>query len=90
MDASSVPLRPLKLRFDVRRDTPLVRGAWPIPTQGPHPHSNIRAPASTNVEIMPSRNAIEKICRLPAATTRLTSGWTVWPFKMAAALARSV
>ena len=60
-EASSVPLRPLKLRFDVRKDTPCVRGAWPIPTQGPQPHSRIRTPASTSVEIMPSRSAMEKI-----------------------------
>ena len=57
-EASVVPQRPLKLRLEVRTDTPPLWTAWPIPTQGPQPHSRILAPASTKSERTPSSNII--------------------------------
>ena len=89
-EASSVPPRPLKLRFEVRSETPCVAGACPMPTQGPQPHSSTRAPLSTSLPMTPSRSSSLNICRLPGATTKLTSSWAILPSSILAALTKSV
>ena len=43
--SSWVPLRPGKLRLNVRSDGCAFTGACPMPTHGPHTGSSIRAPA---------------------------------------------
>ncbi len=74
--ADFVPDRPSKLRLLVRRDTAFVAGACPIPTQGPHAHSRILAPASTRLVSIPSLAVISNTWREPGATTRLVLGAT--------------
>ena len=49
-----VELRPLKLRLDVRTETPLELGAQPMPQQGPQASSKTRAPAFRRSPITPS------------------------------------
>ncbi len=44
--SSIVPLRPGKLRLNVRSEGCALTGAWPMPTHGPHTGSSIRAPAA--------------------------------------------
>ena len=45
--SSAVPLRPGKLRLNVRSDGLPLTGAWPIPMHGPQIGSSIRAPAES-------------------------------------------
>src|SRR5512136_1410947 len=52
--ASFVPLRPSKLRFEVRSDTPFELGDWLLPMQKPHAHSSNRAPAAIRSPREPS------------------------------------
>lgn len=42
--ASRVPLRPSKLRLNVRRETPAELGLWPMPMQGPQALSECARP----------------------------------------------
>jgi hypothetical protein len=46
--SSAVPLRPGKLRLNVRTDASPLIGACPMPIQGPQTGSSMRAPAVTS------------------------------------------
>ena len=87
--ASAVPERPLKLRLKVRRDTPSVLGANPIPIQGPQALSKMRNPARIKSPKIPAFSAISKVVRLPGAIPASTPGAMCLPRTMAATAARS-
>ena len=74
----------------MRTDTALVCGACPMPMQGPHALSSIRAPEAIRSARAPFRAIILKTCLDPGAMTRLTSGWTVLPFKILVTVMRSL
>ncbi len=61
-----------------------------MPIQGPHADSKIRAPAVIKSVSAPSRANIASTCFEPQEITKLTSGWTVLPFKISATLFISV
>ena len=82
--ASLVPLRPKKLRLNVRNDTPAELGEKPIPMQGPQAHSSSLAPLANISESAPQSASIESTCLEPGEMERLTEGEMVLPFKSAA------
>src|SRR5665647_3926816 len=88
--ASSVPLRPLKFRLKVRRETAPVFGDWPIPMQGPQAFSITLAPEFIKSAKAPFSASLDKILLEPGEITRLTSGWTLLPLNMEATFIRSV
>ena len=88
--ADFVPERPKKLRLFVRTLTASVCGACPHPIQNPQVHSIIRPPAATIFESAPLSAIIRKTCFEPGATTKLTSGWTVFPSRTCATISRSL
>ena len=75
---------------NVRSETPAEFGLWPMPMHGPHADSRMRAPASSRSVSAPLALSIDSTCRLPGAMTRLTSGLTVRPLRIAATVIRSV
>ena len=82
--ASAVPLRAKKLRLNVRKLTPADCGEKPIPIQGPHAHSKIRAPALIRSARAPHSASIVYTCFEPGEMDKLTSGCTVLPLSIAA------
>ena len=84
-----VPLRPSKLRFEVRTLTASVWGAWAAPMQNPQAASSSRAPAASRSNTASVRAIVSSTCRDPGATTRLTSGRACRPFSIAATVMRS-
>mgnify|MGYP000586276900 CR=1 FL=1 len=82
--ASLVPLRPSKLRLNVRSDTPPEFGEKPIPMHGPHAHSSTRAPAAMMSDNAPQSASIVSTCLEPGETERLTESAIFLPFRMAA------
>jgi len=84
-----VPLRPSKLRLNDRTEIAPLAGAWPMPMQGPHPASRMRAPAETRSASAPLRAIMLRVCLLPGVTVSDTLGCTVLPLSMAAMVSRS-
>ncbi len=68
--ASGVPLRPGKLRFEVRREIPSDLGAWPTPLQNPQVVSTTRAPAPGRAQ--PRRLGTARL----VTRTSTGRGWT--------------
>ena len=87
--ASAVPLRPLKLRLNVRKETPALFGAKPCPRQGPHALSKILNPAAISSPKMPDFAAIISTALLPGAIPASTPGAMCLPLTIAATLAKS-
>ncbi len=58
----------------MRKETPSVGGAWPMPMQGPQADSRMRAPASIRSARAPERAIMVNTCREPGVTVTLTSG----------------
>ena len=82
--ASFVPLRPRKLRLNVRRLTPPELGEKPMPMHGPHAHSSRRAPLESMSVSAPQSASMVSTCFDPGETDRLTPGATVLPLSRAA------
>ena len=88
--ASSVPLLPLKFLLKVLRETAPDLGDCPMPMHGPQAFSMILAPALMMSANAPFSAIFSNILLDPGEITRLTSGWTFLPLRMAATFIRSV
>lgn len=90
MNAFELPMRPLKfllavdITFSPSDGTPLC-----VPTHGPQPAVTTAAPALTRVCIIPASMAFRYVSLEAGATMNLTSGLTVFPLTMSAAIFRS-
>ena len=84
-----VPLRPRKLRLNVRRLTPPELGEKPMPMHGPHAHSSRRAPLARMSVSAPQSASMVSTCFDPGEIDRLTPGAMVLPLSMAATLSIS-
>src|SRR5438093_11946362 len=68
MRSSAVPLRPSKLRLNVRTDGPFVGGANPIPMHGPHATSSSRTPDLMSFVMRPLISIQRSVYREPGET----------------------
>src|SRR5438552_1432209 len=77
--SSAVPLRPSKLRLNVRTEAPRVGGENPIPMHGPHATSSSRTPALMSFVMRPLVSMRSSVWREPGETaTEIPGAMRLW------------